>query len=113
MVVELIIRPLSHYQLNVYAEQKQTLEKEYYHLDPELQIRQYRWQEPDELHNDIVEFYDKLNGLAGDELYSAHSKLTPLVNSVAIKSTFTWMDGWPQGTYKKGDQIIYWVKLPQ
>ena len=97
---------------NTFSEQqrKQTLEKEHYHLDTELKTRQYRWQEPDELHNDIVEFYDKLNGLADDELYVARSKLAQIVNSVVDK-IYIYMDGWPQGTHKKGDQIIYRIQF--
>jgi hypothetical protein len=97
-------------KLNVYAEQKQTLEKEYYHLDADLKTRQYRWQEPDELNNSIVEFYDKLNGLTEDELYVVRSKLAQIVNSVVDK-VYIYMDGYPQGTHKKGDQIIYRVQF--
>ena len=65
---------------------------------------------PDELNQALVEFYATLNSLDGDELYIARSKLAQTISSVVDK-VYVYMDGFPKGSFKKGDRIIYRVQF--
>lgn len=55
-------------KLNVFAEQKLILEKELRLLQSELSAQNNRYIAPDKLHESLVEFFDRLKGLAADEL---------------------------------------------
>lgn len=87
-------------KLNVYVDQKQTLEKERLVLKAELNTCRRRNETPEEINKEVVEFYKNLDGLTDDELYIARSKLAQLISSFVDK-VYIFMDERPKGTFKK------------
>ena len=96
--------------LNIHAEKKLLLEREIRQLESDINARKLLDLAPDELNKSLVEFYAKLGSLSDDELYIARAKLAQVISTVVDK-VYVYMDGYPKGTFKKGDRIIYRVQF--
>lgn len=97
-------------KLNVHAEQKLVLERDMRQLKSDIDTKQLLNLAPDELNQALTEFYSQMNDLAGDELYVARSKLAQTIKTVVDK-VYVYMDGYPKGSFNKGDRIIYRVQF--
>ena len=97
-------------KLNVHADKKLKIESEIRQLKSDIDAKKLLNLAPDELNQALVEFYATLNSLDGDELYIARSKLAQTISSVVDK-VYVYMDGFPKGSFKKGDRIIYRVQF--
>jgi len=96
--------------LNAHAEKKLLLERVIRQLKSDINARKLLDLAPDELNKSLVEFYAKLSGLSDDELYIARAKLAQVISTVVDK-VYVYMDGFPKGSFKKGDRIIYRVQF--